>query len=157
MGELTFNLLQYGFLLLLWLFVLSAIAVLRRDLRTRADGQAGGPTRRGRRKAAGASAPKAPRRPTRLTVTAGGLQGTQLPLTNASILIGRQPGCTLVLEDDYASSRHARIFPQDDQWYLEDLNSTNGTFLDDQPVHGTVPLPPGTPVQIGRTVVELQA
>ncbi|MCL2594465.1 MAG: FHA domain-containing protein [Promicromonosporaceae bacterium] len=157
MGELTFNLLRFGFLALLWVFVLSALAVMRRDLYTSSDGL----SRRQRRKVAkaggkAAPAPAAQRSPTKLVVTQGSLQGTSLPLTNASIVIGRQPGCTLMLDDDYSSSRHARIFPQGDQWFVEDLGSTNGTFIGDQQVHGTVPLALGVGVQIGRTRVELQ-
>ena len=64
--------------------------------------------------------------------------------------------CTLVLDDDYSSSRHARIFPQGDQWYVEDLGSTNGTFIGDQQVTSPIHLAPGVGVQIGRSVVELQ-
>ena len=89
-------------------------------------------------------------------VTAGPLSGISMPLTGASILIGRAPGCTLVLDDDYSSSRHARIFPQNGQWFVEDLGSTNGTFLGDNQLTGPTPLPPGVGVQIGRSVLELQ-
>jgi pSer/pThr/pTyr-binding forkhead associated (FHA) protein len=159
MNELTFTLLRLGYLVLLWVFVLSAVAVLRRDLALR--------TPRGRRKqssddgaapAPQSAAPAAPARsgPSRLVVVAGPLTGTTLPLSTSSILIGRAPACTLVLDDDYSSSRHARIFPQGDQWYVEDLGSTNGTYLGDQQVSSPVPIPPGVGVQIGRSVVELQ-
>ena len=165
MSELTFTLLRLGYLALLWVFVLTAIGVLRRDLSTRAT--AGGSGKRGKRDAApraprgGAvsgptTAPRTPVVPKRLVVTAGSLAGTSLPLTNASILIGRSPGSTLVLDDDYSSSRHARIFPQGNQWFVEDLGSTNGTFIGEQQVAGAVPLPVGVGVQIGRSVVELQ-
>jgi len=61
-----------------------------------------------------------------------------------------------VLDDDYASGRHARLSPQDGRWVLEDLNSTNGTFLGRAKVVGSVPVQPGTPVRIGRTVLELR-
>lgn len=164
MSELTFTLLRLGYLVLLWVFVLSAVAVLRRDLalrspRSRRKGADGGTPAASSAAAAGSagSAP-APRNagPTRLVVTAGPLTGTTLPLSTSSILIGRAPSCTLVLDDDYSSSRHARIFPQGDQWYVEDLGSTNGTFLGDQPVSSPTFLPPGVGVQIGRSVVELQ-
>jgi hypothetical protein len=176
MSELTFTLLRLGYLVLLWVFVLTAIGVLRRDLSTRAG--RGSSSRRKDRGAApadaaapaavgAAPAPTGPtgrtagkeRRgsgPARLVVVAGPLSGTSLPLTGSSILIGRSPGSTLVLDDDYASSRHARIFPQGDQWYVEDLGSTNGTFIGDDQVTGAVPLPVGVGVQIGRSVVELQ-
>ena len=63
---------------------------------------------------------------------------------------------TLVLNDDYASSRHARIFPQDGQWIVEDLGSTNGTYLDRQKVTRPMPVPLGVPIRIGKTVLELR-
>ena len=63
---------------------------------------------------------------------------------------------TLVLNDDYASSRHARIFPQDGQWIVEDLGSTNGTYLDRQKVTRPTPVPLGVPIRIGKTVLELR-
>jgi pSer/pThr/pTyr-binding forkhead associated (FHA) protein len=160
MSELTITLLRLGYLVLLWVFVLSAVAVLRRDLALRNP--------RGRRKTAEepsgpveqvASPPRTAARasgPTRLVVTAGPLTGTTLPLSTSSILIGRAPSCTLVLDDDYSSSRHARIFPQGDHWYVEDLGSTNGTYMGDEKVGGPTHLPPGVGVQIGRSVVELQ-
>ena len=106
------------------------------------------------------AAPSAPapskNRPTRLVVSEGPLRGTTLPLTSSAILIGRAPSCTLVLDDDYSSSRHARIFPSGDQWILEDLGSTNGTFIGNQRVSTPTPLVPGTQVRIGQSVVELQ-
>ena len=164
MSELTITLLRLGYLVLLWVFVLSAIAVLRRDLAPRGGPRASRAERRrtdaapAATPAGAASAPAPPRRsgPTRLVVTTGPLTGTTLPLTSASILIGRSPGCTLVLDDDYSSSRHARIFPQGDQWYVEDLGSTNGTFIGDTQVSGPQPLAPGVGVRIGQSVVELQ-
>ena len=167
MSELTITLLRLGYLVLLWVFVLSAIAVLRRDLAPRGAPRASKAERRRAEAApaptpsAGAPAAAAPapaRRggPTRLVVTTGPLAGTTLPLSSASILIGRSPGCTLVLDDDYSSSRHARIFPQGDQWYVEDLGSTNGTFIGDTQVSGPVLLAPGVGVRIGQSVVELQ-
>ncbi|MFF2452346.1 FHA domain-containing protein [Isoptericola sp. NPDC058082] len=164
MSELTITLLRLGYLVLLWVFVLSAIAVLRRDLAPRGAPRASKAERRRAESAPAAGAPAAaaapaPARrsgPTRLVVTTGPLTGTTLPLSSASILIGRSPGCTLVLDDDYSSSRHARIFPQGDQWYVEDLGSTNGTFIGDTQVSGPQPLAPGVGVRIGQSVVELQ-
>ena len=64
--------------------------------------------------------------------------------------------CTLVLNDSYASSHHARVFPKDGAWWLEDLNSTNGTTLAGRAVHGAVELPVGVPVRIGQTTLELR-
>jgi pSer/pThr/pTyr-binding forkhead associated (FHA) protein len=89
-------------------------------------------------------------------VVAGPLTGTTIPLTSSGVLIGRAPSCTLVLDDDYSSSRHARIFPQGGQWFVEDLGSTNGTYIGEERVQGVIPLGPGVGVQIGQSVVELQ-
>ena len=61
-----------------------------------------------------------------------------------------------LLNDDYASTHHARIFPQDGQWIVEDLGSTNGTYLDRQKVIRPTPVPVGVPIRIGKTVLELR-
>ena len=167
MSELAVTLLRLGYLVLLWLFVLSAIGVLRRDVygtKITARGQKATGRKAPKAAASGAATPAvpaatpAPRRdtPTRLVVTEGPLRGTTLPLTTSAILIGRAPSCTLVLDDDYSSSRHARIFPQGGQWFVEDLGSTNGTFLGTVRVEKPTPVLPGAHVRIGQSVVELQ-
>lgn len=94
--------------------------------------------------------------PRTLVVTEGSLKGTIINLGQAPILIGRAPECTLVLEDDYASGRHARLSLQHGTWMVEDLGSTNGTFLGRNRVQDPVPIAPGAPVRIGRTVLELR-
>ena len=70
--------------------------------------------------------------------------------------MGRANDATLVLNDDYASTYHARIFPQDGQWLVEDLGSTNGTYLDRQKVARPTPVAVGVPIRIGKTVLELR-
>ena len=163
MSELAVTLLRLGYLLLLWVFVLSAIGVLRRDLygtrilnrrQLRAERRAAGPS--SAKPAATGSPVRRANEPTRLVVTEGGLRGTTLPLGASAILIGRAPSCTLVLDDDYSSSRHARIYPEAGQWYVEDLGSTNGTFLDGTKVESSMPIRLGAPVRIGQSVIELQ-
>ena len=162
MSELAVTLLRLGYLVLLWVFVLSTIGVLRRDLYGTKITARGGPRRGSTPTPSGGTAalPPAPQRrdsgPSRLVVTEGPLRGTTLPLTTSAILIGRAPSCTLVLDDDYSSSRHARIFPQGGQWFVEDLGSTNGTFLDTTKVERPTPIPAGAHVRIGQSVVELQ-
>ena len=97
-------------------------------------------------------------RPARqLIVTQGALAGTRVTLDSRPILIGRADDSTLVLEDDYASTRHARIAQQGDQWYVEDLGSTNGTYLDRAKVTGPTRVPLGVPIRIGKTVIELRS
>ena len=92
----------------------------------------------------------------RLVVTEGALAGTSIALTGQVVTIGRDDASTLVLSDDFASSHHARLSPRDGSWLLEDLGSTNGTYLDRTKVTGPTPLPVGAPVRIGKTVLELR-
>lgn len=94
--------------------------------------------------------------PTTLTVTEGPLTGTSLPLRGNGILIGRNPECALVLDDDYASGRHCRLFPGSDGWLVEDLSSTNGTFIGRDRLTSPRPVEIGTTLRIGKTVLELR-
>lgn len=154
MSELAFTILRLGYLALLWVFLFLIVRTLRRDV---AEPSAPAPRRRSR----GAEAPPPPRgrrrSASRLVITEGPLAGSTVPLSPASIIIGRSPSCTLVLDDSYASSRHARVFPKDGSWWLEDLGSTNGTTMDGRPVHGAVELPMNIPVRIGQTTLELRS
>ena len=88
--------------------------------------------RSGRRATATAAPEPAPapvkQQARQLVVTEGPLKGTTLPLAASPILLGRAQEATLVLEDDYASGRHARLFPQGSRWFIEDLGSSNGTW-----------------------------
>nr|WP_275586489.1 FHA domain-containing protein [Geodermatophilus normandii] len=92
-----------------------------------------------------------------LVVTAGPLTGTKITLGEQPILIGRADDSTLVLTDDFASSRHARLTNRGGQWYVEDLGSTNGTYLDQQRVQGPLLVAPGQPIRIGQTAMELRS
>lgn len=160
MSELAVTALRLGYLALLWFFVISMIAVLRSDIygtriRKRRSARAGQAVDTAEPPA---SRPK-PRRsggPTQLVVTAGPLAGVTMNLGSAQILIGRSASSTLVLDDDFSSSRHARLFPQPDGWYVEDLGSTNGTFLDNERVERPTPIPVGKPIHIGQSVLELR-
>jgi hypothetical protein len=159
MNALTLTLIRVAFLAVLWLFVIAAIGVVRTDLLGTMVAKA----RRVRNQPAPMQQPRPPRpaRPGRgtprfLVVTEGGLAGTSIDLTDQQITMGRANDATLVLNDDYASTYHARIFPQDGQWLVEDLGSTNGTYLDRQKVARPTPVPVGVPIRIGKTVLELR-
>jgi FHA domain len=155
-SQLALQLIRFGFLALLWLFVLAAMRVIRSDLRTSGQPRIAVPPPP-RRRGKGAAQPRpAAGTPTHLFVTEGGLTGTRIGLTGAPVLIGRANDSTLVLEDDYASTRHARISLQDGSWVVEDLGSTNGTYVGTRKVDGPVPLEIGVPVRIGKTVLELR-
>jgi len=163
MNALTLTLIRLAFLAVLWLFVIAAVGVVRTDL----FGPATTGRRPGRKRQQPRSRPAQPAKPAksaragrgapqRLLVTAGDLAGTSMGLADQQITIGRANDATLVLTDDYASSRHARLFPQDGQWIVEDLGSTNGTYLDRQKVTQPTPVPAGVPIRIGKTVLELR-
>jgi pSer/pThr/pTyr-binding forkhead associated (FHA) protein len=92
-----------------------------------------------------------------LVVTDGALAGTRITLGDTPISIGRADDSTLVLTDDYASTKHARLTPRQGHWLVEDLGSTNGTYLDRAKVTGPTPVPLGSPIRIGRTVLELRS
>jgi pSer/pThr/pTyr-binding forkhead associated (FHA) protein len=162
MNALTLTLIRLAFLAVLWLFVIAAVGVVRTDLFGPSS-----PLRAEGRKAKQRARPAQPPRPAKpakagraapqqLLVTAGGLAGTSVGLADQQITIGRANDATLVLDDDYASTRHARLFPQDGQWIVEDLGSTNGTYLDRQKVTQPTPVPVGVPIRIGKTVLELR-
>jgi pSer/pThr/pTyr-binding forkhead associated (FHA) protein len=72
------------------------------------------------------------------------------------VTLGRASDSSLVLDDDFASAHHARLVPHDGQWFVEDLGSTNGTYLDRTKVVRPTPVPVGVPVRIGKTVLELR-
>jgi pSer/pThr/pTyr-binding forkhead associated (FHA) protein len=168
MNQLTLDLIKLAFLAVLWLFVIAAVGVVRTDLfdqpgsprsqRRAAKQQAqqarqaqpAGPARQPRPARGGRGTPSA------LLVTGGPLAGTTIRLSEQQITIGRANDATLVLADDYASTRHARLFPQNGEWIVEDLGSTNGTYLDRQKVTRPTPVPLGVPVRIGKTVLELR-
>ncbi|GGK55832.1 FHA domain-containing protein FhaB/FipA [Ornithinimicrobium pekingense] len=154
MGELTLNLIRLGVIVLLWAFVFSVVGVLRGDLYgTRVLSRNAGPTR--------SRESRSDRRtrknvPTHVVVTEGSLRGTSVPLHEGGLLVGRNPECTLVLTDDYASGRHLRIYPGADAWYVDDLGSTNGTIVNGQKIDEGARLDPGAQIRIGQTVLELR-
>ncbi len=163
MSTLTLLLIRLAFLAVLWLFVITAVGVVRTDLFGQSPSSRKQKRQRqnARPRPARAARPARTARtgrsePQRLLVTGGPLSGSTLPLTEQQITIGRSNDATLVLNDDYASSLHARLFPQDGQWIVEDLGSTNGTYLDRQKVTQPTPVPTGVPIRIGKTVLELR-
>lgn len=159
MSELTVTVVRLGLLALLWVFVFSVVGVLRGDLFGTKVTQRSTP-----RPAPAARPEPSGRRPTRTSrripshvlVSEGPLKGTTITLGQNSVLIGRNPESTLVLDDDYASGRHARIYPEDGEWYVEDLGSTNGTFAGDQRLTAPQKLQVGSTLRIGTTVLELR-
>ncbi|AXE87227.1 MULTISPECIES: FHA domain-containing protein [unclassified Streptomyces] len=168
MSELTLTVMRLGFLAVLWLFVIVAVQVIRSDLFGTRVTQRGSRREAGRQQQAARQAPPQQRQqasggrrgrnaPTKLVVTEGTLTGTTVALQGQTITLGRAHDSTIVLDDDYASSRHARIYPdRDGQWIVEDLGSTNGTYLDRTRLTTPTPIALGAPIRIGKTVIELR-
>lgn len=164
MSELTLTIIRLGFLAVLWLFVLTAVSVMRSDLfGRRIAARPPAPQRTPRAEARPGKAPKPAKAakgrrgvPSQLVVTQGALAGATVRLTENPVTVGRAPDSTIVLDDDYVSNRHARFFPRDGQWLVEDLGSTNGTYLDRTKVTAAMPVKIGMPVRIGKTIVELR-
>ncbi|MGI8817338.1 MAG: FHA domain-containing protein FhaB/FipA [Pseudonocardia sp.] len=152
MPELVLQLTRAGFLALLWLFVFAALRVVRSDLYAASGLRALVPGRRSRAPSGGRA-----RTPRQLIVTHGALAGTRVSLDSKPITLGRADDSTLVLDDDYASTRHAKLSLQGEEWYVEDLGSTNGTYLDRAKVSGPTRVPMGVPIRIGKTVIELRS
>ena len=162
MSELALTIVRLAFLGLLWAFVLTTVLVLRRDIKQPADasGAAAGARTKSKR------APKPPKPPrvarkqkvrgTKLVVIDGPLVGTIVPLDGQQVTVGRAPDSTIVIDDDYASSRHARVYESEGSWVVEDLGSTNGTWIDRVRITTPTVLPVGAPLRIGRSTMQIQ-
>jgi len=179
MSELTLLVLRIGFLILMWAFVFMVVYALRSDLfgtRARKLPQPaasdafppssppvantvtpapGGP----------ASALAEPVRaqphatgdtPRRLVITSGPKEGMEIELPAEQLTIGRSSESGLIIRDDYTSTHHARLMLWNDAWVVQDLDSTNGTFLDGSRVTLPTPVLPGSTVTIGTTSFELR-
>ena len=158
MSELGLTLARLAFLAMLWGFVIAPVLILRRDLRQPADARPVGPPSRRppRQPKPGRAGKKTKVVGSKLVVIEGPLTGTVIPLSTAQVTIGRAPDSTLVIEDDYASSRHARIYPAEGSWLVEDLGSTNGTWIDRTRITSPTLLTVGAPLRVGRTTIQMQ-
>lgn len=154
MSELTLALIKIAFLALLWLFVLSAVSVIRSDLFgervSSSSGAAAKPARpvKPSKRKRGA--------PTQLVISEGSSSGVVVPLGSEPILLGRGADATIRLDDDYVSTRHARFVPHGDEWYIEDLGSTNGTYIGSQRITTPMVVSIGVQVRLGKTIAELK-
>jgi pSer/pThr/pTyr-binding forkhead associated (FHA) protein len=160
-SALVVALLKYGLLALLWLFVLVAVRTIRADLSGKAPSVAAPapvPAQKAQRADKPAKAKKG--QPRQLVVIEGALRGPAVTLGQAPVTLGRAHDSTLVLTDDYASNKHARLVPTEDGWSLEDLGSTNGTYVGTTGRMTKVARPTkvavGSQVRIGKTVLELR-
>ena len=171
MSELVLLLLRIGFLVLMWFFVFGVVYSLRADLfgvkvrKLPAGASASGvaapaaPARESKPKpAAKNGSPATTSSVSKLVITSGPKAGLELPLGNESMTIGRSSESALVIRDDYTSSHHARLLLRGDTWAIQDLDSTNGTFLVGKRL-GSAPasISVGDAVKVGATTFELRA
>jgi pSer/pThr/pTyr-binding forkhead associated (FHA) protein len=155
-SELTLFLIRIAYLAILWIFVLSAISVIRSDMfgaRMPTTGPAPGKAPKQPKQKA---PPKRRGSPTHVAVVEGPNAGATAQLSQAPILIGRGTDAAIRLDDDYVSTRHARIAASGDQWFVEDLGSTNGTYLGNQRLTQPTTIMLGSQVRIGKTILELR-
>jgi hypothetical protein len=144
--------LKYGLFALLFLFIWRSMRWVVRGLsvaESPAAAERGG--RRGRE-----PVPTLPPGPSTLLVQGAGDAKPRTVRLAATMTVGRAPECELRLDDTYASSQHARLFARNDSWFVEDLGSTNGTFVNDQKLAAPAMLQPGDKVRVGQTVMELR-
>jgi hypothetical protein len=174
MSELTLLVLRIGFLILMWAFVFMIVYALRSDLfgnrarklpqQAASDGFPASPLPVAVATPAPAAVTEPVRSqphasgstPRRLVITSGPKEGMEIELPAEQLTIGRSSESGLVIRDDYTSTHHARLMLWNDEWVIQDLDSTNGTFLDGTRVTLPTPVPLGSTVTIGTTSFELR-
>lgn len=162
MSPLALSLMKFGLLLLLYVFVWRALRSVAAGLRSRSAGSPPPPPG-SHPVAATPSRKQAKQRrkdgngaPSNVTILENGKKVGSYRLAG-QIEIGRADTCTIRLTDTYASQAHARLSPRDGAWVVEDLGSTNGTFLNERRVESPSEVRSGDRIRIGTTVLELRA
>ena len=148
MPEIVYVTLRFVFLILLYVFVFMVAAMVYREL-VPAPAQA-------TVKRASARPPSS-RRKARLVIAGdGGRRKLASWELQGEVVIGRAPECVVSLDDEFASNQHAKIYQAEGRFYVEDLGSTNGTYVNGRRVHYPTELRAGDRVKIGRTVMEFR-
>ena len=158
MSEIALTVIKVLFLALLWLFILSAVSVIRSDLFGRTV-----PTPDQPQPQELETPPPPPRKSRRqrgepriLIITQGNQAGLSAELASGMIMIGRGADCQLILDDDYVSTRHARVIRGESGSYVEDLGSTNGTYVNGQRITAPTTITMSDTVRIGKTIMRLE-
>ena len=160
MPEQLLTILKLCLLALLYLFFLRVVRAVWVEVngprlrRERPPAEPSEPDPRKSAKAAAKARKAAKGGPVLVVVAPPEQQGHTYPLGD-EITVGRAAGCQVTLEDSYVSQIHARVFARDGQIYVEDLGSTNGTYLNRRKVAGPMLVSRGDRVQVGSTVMEL--
>jgi pSer/pThr/pTyr-binding forkhead associated (FHA) protein len=158
MSELAVTIIKVLYLALLWLFILSAVSVIRSDLFGRTVPAPDQPEAQPLEEPPPPPKKTKKRRgqPHRLTITQGPQTGLSANLADGVIMIGRGSDCQVVLDDDYVSTRHARVVPAEQGYYIEDLGSTNGSYVNGQRITAPTSISLQDTIRIGKTVLRLE-
>lgn len=157
MPAIVLTLLQALLLLLLYVFVGRAVRAIVRDMARPQPVRPARPPRRARSAPAPGAAEQEPRVvPGQLVVHTPGGRPQVVELDAKPVTFGRAGGVTVRLDDPYVSDRHARVHRDGGTWVVTDLDSTNGTFVNQVKVRGSSPLAAGDQLGVGRTVVEVR-
>jgi len=155
MSEIAVTVIKVLFLALLWVFILSAVSVIRSDLFGRTVPNTDQPQE--------LESPVPPRKSKRqrgeprvLAITGGAQTGQSAALAGGVVMIGRGADCQLILDDDYVSTRHARVVAGENGFYAEDLGSTNGTYVNGQRITAPTTITMSDTVRIGKTIMKLE-
>ncbi|WP_375430868.1 FHA domain-containing protein [uncultured Friedmanniella sp.] len=158
MSEIALTVIKVLFLALLWLFIFSAVSVIRTDLFGRTVPTPDQPEARELE-----TPPPPPRRvrrprgaPRVLSIVQGAQTGESAELAPGVVLIGRGADCQLILDDDYVSTRHARVVAAESGSYVEDLGSTNGTYVNGSRITAPTAISMSDTVRIGKTILKLE-
>jgi pSer/pThr/pTyr-binding forkhead associated (FHA) protein len=158
MSEIALLIIKVVFLALLWLFILSVVSVIRSDLFGRTIRTSDQPHPQELE-----SPPPPPKKvkrqrgqPRVFTISQGNQAGLSADLGGGVIMIGRAADCQLILDDDYVSTRHARVIGTPDGIYIEDLGSTNGTYVNGQRITAPTTITLADTVRIGKTMLRLE-
>ena len=159
MSEIALTVIKVVYLALLWLFILSAVSVIRSDLFGRTVTASDQPQPQELE-----SPPPPARRAKRhrgeprvVMISQGNQAGLSADLAGGVVMIGRGADCQLILDDDYVSTRHARVVSTPNGIYVEDLGSTNGTYVNGQRITAPTTITFADTVRIGKTILKLES
>jgi pSer/pThr/pTyr-binding forkhead associated (FHA) protein len=153
MPDIVLDILKYVFLAVLYIFVARAVRAVMIELR---PAPASTSTSRGSVAAAKSSPRKIKKAPKRAVIVEGASTSGKNFDLGQELTIGRAEKCHVILDDNYVSQVHARVFSRGDSYFVEDLGSTNGTYLNRKRVGGATELQRGDRVKIGKTVLEMR-
>jgi pSer/pThr/pTyr-binding forkhead associated (FHA) protein len=163
-SELALLLVRIGFVAVLWIFIFSLLSVIRADIygrrviRTVAQQSGSSVTNvdTGDTPEIATESEVESGGPSHLYVITGVSAGSRIPLDKRELFIGRAPSCELIVTDEFASSQHAKVVHIGGDWVIQDLDSTNGTYVDGVRIQTPEVLRMNVPVRVGKTTFELR-